>query len=73
MIFSSGLGDRHLSNILIDETTAELVILYNTFCAVLFFSDLTDFSLQIHIDFGIAFEQGRVLPVPELVPFRLTR
>ncbi|CAD6215508.1 GSCOCG00000317001-RA-CDS [Cotesia congregata] len=27
----------------------------------------------IHIDFGIAFEQGKVLPVPETVPFRLTR
>lgn len=27
----------------------------------------------IHIDFGIAFEQGRVLPTPEMVPFRLTR
>ncbi len=27
----------------------------------------------IHIDLGIAFEQGRVLPVPEVVPFRLTR
>ncbi|KAG0649001.1 Telomere length regulation 1, partial [Hyphodiscus hymeniophilus] len=27
----------------------------------------------IHIDLGIAFEWGRVLPVPELVPFRLTR
>jgi len=27
----------------------------------------------VHIDLGIAFEQGRVLPVPELVPFRLTR
>ncbi|CAO1305967.1 unnamed protein product [Diamesa serratosioi] len=27
----------------------------------------------IHIDFGIAFEQGRVLPHPELIPFRLTR
>ncbi|XP_028138214.2 serine-protein kinase ATM-like [Diabrotica virgifera virgifera] len=27
----------------------------------------------IHIDFGIAFEQGRVLPTPETVPFRLTR
>lgn len=46
-----GLGDRHLSNILIDETTAEL----------------------IHIDLGIAFDQGAVLPVPETVPFRLTR
>ncbi|CAL7943643.1 unnamed protein product [Xylocopa violacea] len=46
-----GLGDRHLSNILIDQTTAEV----------------------IHIDFGIAFEQGKVLPVPETIPFRLTR
>ncbi|KFA46746.1 hypothetical protein S40293_08118 [Stachybotrys chartarum IBT 40293] len=27
----------------------------------------------IHIDLGVAFEAGRILPVPELVPFRLTR
>jgi ataxia telangiectasia mutated family protein len=27
----------------------------------------------VHIDLGIAFETGRVLAVPELVPFRLTR
>jgi len=27
----------------------------------------------VHIDLGIAFEQGRVLAVPEIVPFRLTR
>ncbi|KAL4941065.1 hypothetical protein BDV06DRAFT_195262 [Aspergillus oleicola] len=27
----------------------------------------------VHIDLGVAFEQGRVLPVPEVVPFRLTR
>ena len=27
----------------------------------------------VHIDLGVAFEAGRVLPVPELVPFRLTR
>lgn len=27
----------------------------------------------IHIDLGIAFEGGRYLPHPELVPFRLTR
>jgi ataxia telangiectasia mutated family protein len=26
----------------------------------------------VHIDLGVAFESGRVLPVPELVPFRLT-
>jgi ataxia telangiectasia mutated family protein len=27
----------------------------------------------VHIDLGIAFEQGRFLPTPELVPFRMTR
>jgi ataxia telangiectasia mutated family protein len=27
----------------------------------------------VHIDLGVAFEMGRVLPVPEVVPFRLTR
>lgn len=27
----------------------------------------------IFIDFGIAFEQGKMMPTPELVPFRLTR
>jgi ataxia telangiectasia mutated family protein len=27
----------------------------------------------VHIDLGVAFETGRVLPVPETVPFRLTR
>lgn len=46
-----GIGDRHISNILIDVKTAEL----------------------IHIDFGIAFEQGKCLPTPETIPFRLTR
>ncbi|XP_051160028.1 serine-protein kinase ATM-like [Leptopilina boulardi] len=45
------IGDRHLQNILIDQTTAEV----------------------IHIDFGIAFEQGKLLSTPETVPFRLTR
>lgn len=27
----------------------------------------------IHIDLGVAFEAGRVLPIPEVVPFRLSR
>ncbi|KAI0954122.1 hypothetical protein AcV7_007443 [Taiwanofungus camphoratus] len=45
-----GLGDRHTSNILIDNGTGEVV----------------------HIDLGIAFDQGKLLPVPERVPFRLT-
>lgn len=49
--FILGLGDRHLSNILVDVQTGEVV----------------------HIDFGIAFEQGKLLPQPEHMPFRLTR
>ena len=27
----------------------------------------------VHIDLGIAFEQGRLLATPERVPFRMTR
>ncbi|XP_050221682.1 serine/threonine-protein kinase ATM isoform X2 [Mercurialis annua] len=46
-----GLGDRHSMNILIDQTTAEVV----------------------HIDLGVAFEQGLMLKTPERVPFRLTK
>lgn len=49
--FILGLGDRHLSNILVDIHSAEV----------------------IHIDFGIAFEGGKLLPQPEHMPFRLTR
>lgn len=49
--FILGLGDRHLSNVLLDIHTGEVV----------------------HIDFGIAFEQGKLLPTPEHMPFRLTR
>ncbi|KAK9117159.1 hypothetical protein Sjap_016106 [Stephania japonica] len=49
--FIVGLGDRHSMNILIDQTTAEVV----------------------HIDLGVAFEQGLMLKTPERVPFRLTR
>jgi len=46
-----GIGDRHVQNILVDLTNADI----------------------IHIDLGVAFEQGRILPIPETVPFRLTR
>ena len=28
---------------------------------------------QVHIDLGVSFEQGRILPTPETIPFRLTR
>ena len=30
-------------------------------------------SELVHIDFGVAFEQGRLLTIPERVPFRLSR
>jgi phosphatidylinositol kinase/protein kinase (PI-3 family) len=46
-----GLGDRHQSNILVDQSNADVV----------------------HIDLGIAFDLGKVLRIPEIVPFRLTR
>mmetsp|Transcript_1537 Transcript_1537/g.4162 ORF Transcript_1537/g.4162 Transcript_1537/m.4162 type:complete len:2043 (+) Transcript_1537:628-6756(+) len=46
-----GLGDRHLTNMLLCEDTGEVV----------------------HIDLGIVFDQGQNLPLPEYVPFRLTR
>lgn len=49
--YIAGIGDRHLSNILLDSSSGEV----------------------IHIDFGIVFEQGRLLQFPEVVPFRLTR
>lgn len=49
--FIVGLGDRHMSNIMIDTRTAEVV----------------------HIDLGVAFDAGKTLTTPELVPFRLTR
>lgn len=45
-----GLGDRHVSNILLDNVSGEVV----------------------HIDLGIAFDQGKLLNIPEIVPFRLT-
>ena len=45
-----GIGDRHLENFLVDQTTGAV----------------------IPIDFGMAFGQGASLPVPELIPFRLT-
>ncbi|GMM28594.1 protein kinase [Martiniozyma asiatica (nom. inval.)] len=46
-----GIGDRHLDNIMINETTGKIM----------------------HIDFDCIFEKGRNLPVPELVPFRMTQ
>ena len=46
-----GIGDRHSSNILVHQKTAELV----------------------HIDFGIVFEQGRLLRTPETGKYSVMR
>ena len=46
-----GLGDRHLENIMINETTGEI----------------------LHVDFNSLFYHASLLPVPEVVPFRLTQ
>ena len=33
----------------------------------------TNTAELVHIDLGVAFEQGKILPTPETIPFRLTR
>ncbi|KAJ9091940.1 hypothetical protein QFC20_007506 [Naganishia adeliensis] len=45
-----GLGDRHCSNIMVNDKTGEI----------------------LHVDLGIAFDQGEDSNIPERVPFRLT-
>ncbi|CAD5112585.1 DgyrCDS1798 [Dimorphilus gyrociliatus] len=51
-IYLLGIGDRHLSNTMIDKTNGAVV----------------------GIDFGYAFGVAtQILPIPELIPFRLTR
>lgn len=71
-----GLGDRHVQNILIDEQTAELVHIdlgkWDSKRTLIF---LYNFFLNFYYPFylGVAFEQGKILPTPETVPFRLTR
>lgn len=64
-----GIGDRHVSNILIDEITAELIHIDFGLCIIRF-----SFKTEIHffLILGIAFEQAKILPTPETVPFRLT-
>lgn len=71
-----GLGDRHVSNILIDKSTAEVI--HIDFGKILVNKTLLKkkkifTKLCCCIFKGIAFEQGKVLPTPETVPFRLTR
>jgi ataxia telangiectasia mutated family protein len=69
-----GLGDRHVQNILIDTNSAELIHIdlgkfgpNHAHSGGLFLKNPL-FPLA-----GVAFEQGKTLPTPETVPFRLTR
>lgn len=79
-----GLGDRHIQNILIDTSTAELVHIdlgmLDAFIQLMpkscRFKKCYILKNEIVLNIcsiGIAFEQGRILPTPETVPFRLTR
>jgi serine-protein kinase ATM len=65
-----GLGDRHTSNILLDSSTGEVVhidlgIAFEqvSFRSVLPFSAIVSYGLP---------HKGKLLPVPECVPFRMT-
>lgn len=72
-----GLGDRHIQNILIDERSAELVHIDLGTAP----SRVTSLGGAAHVLThllllllpGVAFEQGKTLPTPETVPFRLSR
>ncbi len=61
--FVLGLGDRHPYNILLDETTAEMIHI----------------DLGLAFDQVVAFQnsvfdsQAKLLKIPETVPFRLTQ
>ncbi|KAJ3108552.1 hypothetical protein HDU97_000834 [Phlyctochytrium planicorne] len=58
-----GLGDRHPQNILIDLNTGDFI--HIGLCWFL--------SALNRIDFGVAFDSGKLLSIPEQIPFRLTR
>jgi len=73
-----GLGDRHVLNILIDKTTAEMIHIdlgeFHLTLLICNFENVTYTQpLSVWLNVGVAFEQGRILPTPETIPFRLTR
>ena len=72
MCYIVGLGDRHIQNILIDKETAELIHIDLGLCCDYSLA-IPHTSVSISLFLGVAFEQGKTLPTPELIPFRLTR
>lgn len=69
-----GLSDRHAQNLLVDESSGELIQIDLGNLKIYPFGFVRDVSLTDKVIFeGMAFEQGRILPTPERVPFRLTR
>lgn len=69
-----GLGDRHVSNILMDEARGELVhidlgIAFDQVRAHVLYCC----SVHGTLTSARAYTQGKRLPIPELVPFRLTQ
>lgn len=73
-----GIGDRHTNNILVSQITGMVFIMMSFRChfgrILIVLLLLFVFPGEVvHIDFGIVFEQGKLLAVPEVVPFRLTR
>ena len=60
-----------MQNILIDTNSAELIhIDLGKLCP---FIEITCVPINFFYSPGVAFEQGKTLPTPETVPFRLTR
>ncbi len=52
-----------MKNILIENDTGISILFYEE----------GSLGNVIHIDFGIVFEQGRYLSIPEVIPFRYTQ
>ena len=77
-----GLGDRHVQNILIDTNSAELIHIDLGMLRSIYSGAHKPCSCMLQTSYycsgscllsGVAFEQGKSLPTPETVPFRLTR
>ncbi|CAI5957055.1 unnamed protein product [Closterium sp. NIES-64] len=70
--YVEGLGDWHAMNILQHLTPVGYVVGLGDRHAMNILVDERSAEV-VHIDLGIAFEQGLMLKTPEKVPFRLTR